>query len=144
LLKLPGGQADTPAVPEINQNPEGSNRRIILSSARALEVLRYHLEHTASRGLHLCAECDSPLVQPIEWQEARAGFWELTLHCPNCHWQSYGLYSQRQVDAFEEELEDGLAQMLADLSRLTQANMAEEVDRFASALQCDLILPEDF
>lgn len=129
----------------MNHNPEGSaNRRIILSSARALEVLRYHLEHNASRGLHQCPECNSPLVQPIEWHEARTGFWELTLRCPNCQWQTYGLYSQRQVDAFEEELEDGLAQMLADLSRLTQANMAEEVDRFAGALARDLILPEDF
>jgi len=132
-------------VPEINQNPEGSsNRRIILSSARALEVLRYHLEHTASRGLHLCPECTSSLVQPLDWHESRAGFWELMLECPNCRWQTDGQYSQRQVDAFEEELEDGLAEMLADLSRLTQANMAEEVDRFAAALQSDLILPEDF
>jgi hypothetical protein len=132
-------------VPETNQNPEGSaNRRIILSSARALEVLRYHLEHNANRGLHLCAECNSPLVQPVEWHEGRAGFWELTLRCPNCRRQTEGLYSQRQVDAFEEELEDGLAQMLADLGRLTQANMAEEVDRFATALRSELILPEDF
>jgi hypothetical protein len=34
--------------------------------------------------------------------------------------------------------------MLADLRRLTQANMAEEIERFTSALQSDLILPEDF
>jgi hypothetical protein len=129
----------------MNHNPEGSaNRRVILSSARALEVLRYHLERNASRGLHQCSGCNSPLVQPIEWQEARTGFWELTLRCPNCQWQTYGLYCQRQVDAFEEELEDGLAQMLGDLSRLTGANMAEEVDRFAAALARDLILPEDF
>jgi hypothetical protein len=129
----------------MNQHPEGpANRRIILSSARALEVLRYHLEHSASRGLHQCPECNSHLVQPLEWHEARAGFWELTLQCPACRWHTCGLYSQRQVDDFEEELEDGLAQMLADLSRLTQANMAEEVDRFSTALASNLILPEDF
>ena len=34
--------------------------------------------------------------------------------------------------------------MLADLKRLTQANMAEEIDRFIGALNADLILPEDF
>jgi hypothetical protein len=132
-------------VPEINENSEGSsNRRITLSSARALEVLRHHLEHSAGRGLHLCPECDSRLVQPIGWHEARSGFWELMLQCPNCRWETDGVYSQHQVDAFEEELEDGLAEILADLSRLTQANMAEEVDRFTAALQSDLILPEDF
>ena len=132
-------------MPEINENPESSsNRRIILSSAHALEVLRSHLEQNATRGLHLCPECHSTLVKPLEWLEARAGLWELMLHCPNCRWQTEGVYSQRQVDAFEEELEDGLSQMLADLSRLTEANMAEDVDRFAGALQSDLILPEDF
>ena len=34
--------------------------------------------------------------------------------------------------------------MLADLQRLTQANMAEEIERFVAALDADLILPEDF
>ena len=34
--------------------------------------------------------------------------------------------------------------MLTDLRRLTQANMTEEIERFAAALNADLILPEDF
>jgi hypothetical protein len=34
--------------------------------------------------------------------------------------------------------------MLGDLTRLTQANMVEEVERFAAALRTDLLLPEDF
>jgi hypothetical protein len=121
-----------------------SNRRIILSSGRALEILRFHLDHTASRGLHLCPQCDSPLVQPIEWHEARAGFWELLLRCPNCRWEQEGMFTQSQVDLFEERLEEGLSQMLEDLTRLAQANTAEEIAHFASALRADLILPEDF
>ena len=34
--------------------------------------------------------------------------------------------------------------MLCDLQRLTQANMAEEIERFVAALNADQILPEDF
>ncbi len=83
-------------------------------------------------------------MQPIEWGETAGGFWELTLHCPNCDWVTEGVFDQDQVDEFEERLDEGLADMLADLRRLTQANMAEEIDRFAAALQTDLILPEDF
>jgi hypothetical protein len=129
----------------MNQNSDRpSKRRIILPSGRAMEVLKYHLDETVTGGLHICPECDSHLVQPIEWHEARLGFWELTLACPNCQWINEGLFSQRQVDEFEEHLEDGLAEMLGDLTRLSQANMAEELDRFARALQADLILPEDF
>jgi hypothetical protein len=128
-----------------NQNPDSNSiRRIILPSGRALEILKLHLRQADPHGLHVCPECDSHLVQPLEWQETRAGFWELLLECPNCHWSDEGVFSQTQVDQLEEHLDDGLADMLNDLRRLTQANMAEEIDRFAAALQCDLILPEDF
>jgi hypothetical protein len=34
--------------------------------------------------------------------------------------------------------------MLRDLQRLTQANMADQIERFAQALHADHILPEDF
>ena len=53
-------------------------------------------------------------------------------------------HDREQVDRLEEKLDDGLAEMLADLQRLTQANMAEDIDRFSSALHADHILPEDF
>jgi hypothetical protein len=54
------------------------------------------------------------------------------------------VFTEREVHALEEELDQGLADMIRDLQRLTQANMADHVERFASALQTDLILPEDF
>lgn len=119
-------------------------RRIVLPSGRSIEVIRWGPEITPGRGLHLCPGCSSDLVQPIQWGETASGFWELTLHCPNCDWMTQGVFDQDQVDAFEERLDAGLADMLGDLRRLTQANMAEEIDRFAAALQGDLILPEDF
>jgi hypothetical protein len=129
----------------MNQNPDSNSiRRIILPSGRALEILKLHLGQAGQLGLHVCPECESPLVQPLEWQEARTGFWELTLQCPNCQWIDDGIFSQRQVDELEEHLDDGLATMLSDLRRLTQANMAEDIDRFTAALHSDLILPEDF
>ena len=34
--------------------------------------------------------------------------------------------------------------MLSDLRRMTQANMAERVDRFRRALNADLVLPRTF
>ena len=44
----------------------------------------------------------------------------------------------------EDQLDEGLADMLRDLQRLTQANMADQIERFVAALHADLILPEDF
>jgi hypothetical protein len=129
-----------------NQNPERhSIRRIVLPSGRSIEVVRFHdADKQAPAGLHVCPTCSSELVQPVSWAEAEGNRWELTLECPNCGWAEDGIYDRDQVDQLEERLDDGLAEMLGDLQRLTQANMADEIDRFVDALQRDMILPEDF
>jgi hypothetical protein len=121
-----------------------SVRRILLPSGRSIEVVRFFAEDTRTDGLHVCPSCACHLVQPIDWREAPHGFWELTLHCPNCDWVDEGIFDQDQVDSLEEKLDEGLTAMLSDLRRLTQSNMAEEIERFTAALQDDLVLPEDF
>ncbi len=126
--------------------PHHSVHRIVLPSGRKIEVVRFEDESkaAATRPLHLCPECDCDLVQPLTWSETEDERWELELGCPNCEWSAEGVFEQTAVEDLEERLDEGLATMLADLHRLTQANMVEEVDRFVSALRTDLILPEDF
>jgi hypothetical protein len=121
-----------------------SIRRIVLPSGRTIEVVRFYSDDESPHGLHVCPDCDSELVQPVAWAEAPQRLWELVLQCPNCFWLDEGVFGQDQVDALEERLDDGLTEMLSDLRRLTQANMSEEIERFAAALNADLILPEDF
>ena len=129
----------------MNENRDRhSVRRIVLPSGRSIEVVRFEAEDGTRHGLHICPACDSELVQPVCWSETEDHRWELTLECPNCGWLEDGIYQREQIDRLEEKLDDGLAEMLADLKRLTQANMAEEIDRFMSALNADFILPEDF
>jgi hypothetical protein len=129
----------------MSQRPDRhSIRRIVLPSGRTIEVVRFYTDETAEPGLHLCPECDSQLVQPIDWSEAPQGFWELLIQCPNCFWLDEGVFDQDQVDQLEEHLDNGLTEMLSDLRRLTQANMSEEIERFTAALNANLILPEDF
>ena len=128
-------------------NPEQkqpSVRRIVLPSGRSIEVVRFGEGTHSVRGLHICPECNSDLVQPVEWSEAPDDCWNLGLSCPNCNWYTEGLYSGDQVRELEDRLDEGLADMLGDLQRLTQANMADQIDRFVSALSADQILPEDF
>jgi hypothetical protein len=128
----------------MSHQPDPHIRRIVLPSGRAIEVIRFTADDPQADGLHVCPECASHLVQPIEWREAPEGFWELILHCPNCDWLDGGVFDQGQVDALEERLDEGLTEILTDLRRLTQSNMAEEIERFTTALQGDLVLPEDF
>jgi hypothetical protein len=129
----------------MNQQPEQpSVRRIVLPSGRSIEVVRFGEGTHSVRGLHVCPECASDLVQPIDWSEASDDSWNLVLNCPNCGWYTEGLYTAAQVRELEDRLDEGLADMLRDLQRLTQANMADQVDRFVIALYADQILPEDF
>ena len=129
----------------MNQQPEQpSVRRIVLPSGRSIEVVRFNDSKHVTRGLNVCPECSSDLVQPIEWSEAPDDAWNLVLSCPNCDWYTEGLYTQDQVRELEDRLDEGLADMLRDLKRLTQANMADQIDRFVTALYADQILPEDF
>jgi|SRR5579884_786952 len=126
--------------------PNHSVHRIVLPSGRKIEVVRFEDDspRVERRPLHVCPECSSELVQPVAWSETEDERWELDLRCPNCQWLGEGVFDQTEVEELEERLDDGLAAMLGDLHRLTQANMVEEVDRFVAALQADLILPEDF
>jgi hypothetical protein len=70
--------------------------------------------------------------------------WDVELRCPECEWRDEGTFNQQAVDRFDEVLDQGAQLMVAGLRQLTRANMAEEAERFAEALACNALLPEDF
>ena len=119
-------------------------RRIVLPSGRSIEVIRFHRVEQDLRELFVCPACQSDLVQAVSWSECEEDRWELMLECPNCWWAESGVFEREQVERLENRLDEGLADLIADLKRLSQANMAADVDRFVAALRADLILPEDF
>ncbi|MGI8413033.1 MAG: hypothetical protein ACR2QA_11245 [Solirubrobacteraceae bacterium] len=122
-----------------------SIRQIVLSRARRTGGMRCDgTPKLAPDRLDVCPACASELVEPVAWTEHSADRWELTLRCPNCGQETEGTYRLDQVQRLEEKLDEALTAMLADLKRLTHANLTEEVDRFTTALAANLILPEDF
>jgi hypothetical protein len=134
-----------------NPNHNGQYvRKVVLPSGRSIEVVYYESlpapppVHAPLDDLHICPECDRTLVFPVEWEEISPTHWEVLLRCPNCEWTEVGVYDQRTVDRFDEELDHGTEALMRDLKRLTKANMEEEIERFTLALGSDLILPEDF
>ena len=134
--------------------PEGHYvKRVTLPSGRTIEVVYFESARatneqpgTATRhtDLHVCIDCASELVYPIEWEEAGPENWRVSLRCPNCEWAATGIFSQDLVDAFDEILDEGTEQLVSDLKQLMHANMSEEIDRFVSALDAEALLPEDF
>jgi hypothetical protein len=128
-------------------------KRVLLPSGKTIDVVYFRDadQDTDSRpavepnqNLHVCANCASEMVYPTSWDEAGPDSWHVALRCPECEVVREGVFSQDTVDVFDEQLDLGTNALLADLRRLTRANMVEEMDRFAAALQAGAILPEDF
>jgi hypothetical protein len=137
-------------------------KRVVLPSGKTIEVVYFKhadvppssdaaAEETetyppaeADQDLHICLDCESELVYPVEWQESGPENWSVLLACPDCGIHREGVFSQDTVERFDEELDRGGEELARDYKRLVRANMAAEADRFAAALAADAILPEDF
>jgi hypothetical protein len=140
---------------EGHENDTQFTKRVVLPSGKTIEVVLFG-EDAALNGpveqspaesaqdLHVCLECSSELVYPVDWDEAGPENWNVLLHCPNCDVFREGVFAQDTVEAFDEELDQGAEELAASYRRLMRANMAEEIERFAGALHSDAILPEDF
>jgi hypothetical protein len=132
-------------------------KRVTLPSGKTIEVVLFADDaYVVDSGgqapsppeieqdLHICVECDSELVYPVQWEEAGPENWSVLLHCPNCEVCREGVFTQDNVELFDEELDRGADALARDYKRLMRANMADEIDRFVGALQAGAICPEDF
>jgi hypothetical protein len=103
--------------------------------------------HSASQAkdLHVCPECGSGLVQPTCWEQAGdRSHWRVWRRCPECEWRCQGVYSEGEIDAFDEQLDLGAHELADELRALEHANMTAMADTFATALAADLIGADDF
>jgi hypothetical protein len=144
---------------EMESNGEQTHftKRVTLPSGKTIEVV-YFAEDAPAAGhqmpahppaepvqdLHVCVDCDSELVYPVQWEEAGPENWSVLLHCPNCDVFREGVFTQDNVELFDEELDRGADTLARDYKRLMRANMADEIERFTGALAAGAILPEDF
>jgi hypothetical protein len=132
-------------------------KRVTLPSGKTIEVVYFadegflpepetpvHPPAQRQQDLHVCYECDSELVYPVQWEEAGSENWSVLLHCPNCDVFREGVFTQDNVELFDEELDRGADTLARDYKRIMRANMADEIDRFVGALNAGAILPEDF
>ena len=133
------GPTHEPAPPEPPVPPESAS----LESDPELPF-ETPLDAEPDQDLHVCLGCGSSLVHPVEWEEAGADKWTVLLRCPDCDVYREGVFSQATVEAFDEELDRGADALATTYKRLMRANLADEIDRFAAALDAGAILPEDF
>jgi NAD-dependent DNA ligase len=99
----------------------------------------------ADTGLHVCPECSSRLVQPIRWEQTTSrGLWRLWRRCPECEWRTDGVHGEREIDAYDEQLDGGTEVLTGKLEELERESMRHVVETFAAALAADLITADDF
>ncbi|HEV2922571.1 MAG TPA: hypothetical protein VGW98_00920 [Solirubrobacteraceae bacterium] len=94
--------------------------------------------------LHICFHCAGELAYPLDWCEEGPRHWRIVLRCPDCESLREGVFEQSAVESLDDELDRGAGALLADLKRITHANMTDEIDFFVRALAADLIVPSDF
>jgi predicted RNA-binding Zn-ribbon protein involved in translation (DUF1610 family) len=100
---------------------------------------------TETAGLHVCRACGSGLVQPTRWEQAGdRDHWHLWRRCPECGWNGDAIHSGREIDAYDEVLEEGTQALAGVLAELVRENMQHVVDSLSEALRADLITADDF
>jgi hypothetical protein len=98
-----------------------------------------------SEQLHVCPQCGSRLVQPTCWEQAGdRAHWRVWRRCPECEWSCQGVHGEREIDAFDEQLDIGAHELADELRALERSNMAALIEAFATALAADLITADDF
>lgn len=96
-------------------------------------------------GLHLCPDCGSGLVQPTRWEQAGPrGHWRLWRRCPECEWRCDAVHGEREIDAYDEALDNGAEALACELEALERESMRDVAEVFTTALQSDLITADDF
>ncbi len=119
-------------------------RKVTLPSGKTIEVISFEDLAPVETEIHVCPQCRSELVYPVAWEEADRSRWVVSLRCPNCEWRVTDLFEEDVVQRFDETLDRGAEALIADLRRLSRANMEEDIERFVAALTAGHVLPEDF
>ena len=95
--------------------------------------------------LHLCRGCERPFVVPTAVLDVVGhNQYLMELQCNNCGLVVVSTHGEEVLEALDRELDRQMADMQAALELWLVTRQLEEIDAFASALQDDHILPEDF
>ena len=121
-------------------------RRLRLPSGKQIEVVVFGATGrraaaaaktiaAPSRRLHICGDCGSNLVHPIDWEEAAADTWRLELRCPNCEWIGGAACTTGASWSSSTRSSSAAWRPRPRPAPLTHANMEEQIERFIHALE---------
>jgi hypothetical protein len=91
-----------------------------------------------------CSECGADFVHPVEWSPNDGGSWWMLLRCGACGASREEIVSDEAAERYDRELDSAGYRMRLAAERLSKERLEEQADRFATALELDLIGAEDF
>jgi len=91
-----------------------------------------------------CAECSSPLIQPLEWERLSVETWRVLVRCPECYRLGVLHITQEQAAHFRNLLDDAVHSMEESAELLDHQVFEESCRHFARALREGHICPMDF
>src|SRR3954452_24199669 len=116
-----------------------------------LEVMRWEGTHSPREArfevpdLHYCRACDRPFVVPASVLDVVGDDRYLVeLECMNCGTVIVETHGEQVLEDLDRELDRQTADMHSALELWEVTRFVEEINAFATALQEDHLLPEDF
>lgn len=94
--------------------------------------------------IQTCPLCKSNLVYPVERYQLNDAEWKVLMLCPNCLCKRELVVDREAVRELLKTARVGREQIMKEMDSMQKKNMAEEANKFISALQKDHILPIDF
>jgi hypothetical protein len=91
-----------------------------------------------------CRECGADFVHPVEWSPNDGGTWWMLLRCGACGSSREEIVPDEVAERYDRELDMAEHRMRLAAERLSRELLEEQADRFATALELDLIGAEDF
>lgn len=93
-----------------------------------------------------CIDCDSGFLYPTEVIEglSSANRCLLVCRCGNCGKNQQRVCSRDTRDFLEDKVQQGQTAIAEKIRDLKHEEFEEWIDRFVTALNAELILPEDF
>jgi hypothetical protein len=83
-------------------------------------------------------------VHPVEWSPNDGGTWWMLLRCGACGATREEIVPDEEAERYDRELDSAEHRMRLAAERLSKELLEEQADRFATALELDLIGAEDF
>ena len=98
----------------------------------------------AEADLTICRSCGSDYVIPAAWEARDGAAWWIRLRCGECGFVREAVVSDAAAQCYDRRLDQGMHEIARTLHRHELEQMARDAEKFATALELDLLDAGDF